>query len=405
MQRPAGAHRGQELLLVGERRRLEEHAGATHAAILLRIAATRRSGTLPPLRAIATALLLAAGLLLGPIPAAAQAAGPGVTLFINNIPRPIDIPGERFSGGMSIRALLAQYRIPLELVTFVNVTRVDSGQIALTQRDFGATIVDNGTTTRFVRGATTITATDDTGPLQISVNGGDMSVTASASRNRIEAGESVTFSVRVRFAPPGAQLSYKWDFNDGSAPVSGRSPTHVFKLGGDYQPRVTVSGTSGSTGRCATTCIGTDDVGVTVGEPEPQPTAPPGVPGGTGTGSGSETGSGSGSGGSGGTGSGSGSDPSGTAQPEPAAKPKPKPKPKPEKPFGVTISGVLINDTGETVEKLPGGTAAGAPEGRRQSTESDPPGGIQIPLAGLLAMGFVSLGALRERRGVKLRLA
>jgi hypothetical protein len=339
------------------------------------------------------------------MPAAAHAAGPGVTLFVNTIPRPIDLPGERFSGGMTIRALLRGMGIAPESVTFVNVTRVDSGQVALTQRDFGAMIIDNGKTTRFVRGATTITATADSGPLQVSVNGGDMSVIASASRNQIDAGQSVTFSVRVRFAPPGAQLSYEWDFNDGSPPVSGRSPTHVYKSGGDFQPRVTVSGTSGSTGRCATTCIGTDDVDVTVGDPEPQPvTTTPGVPGGNGTGAGSGAGTGSGQGGSGGTGSGTGSDPSGTPAPAPAAKPKPKPKPKPEKPFGVTISGVLINDTGEAVTKLPTGTAAGAAPGRRQ-TQGDAPGGIQIPLAGLLAMAFISLGALRERRGVKLRLA
>ena len=332
-----------------------------------------------------------------------------MTLFVNTIPRPIDLPGSRFAGGVSLRSLVSQVGVDPASVTFVNVTRDDAGQIALTRAQLGsARIVDDGTSTRFVHGSARITATSGTGPLQISVNGGDMSVIASASRNSIQADESVSFSARVRFAPPGAQLTFEWDFNDGSPPQRGRVVTHTYKFGGDYAARVTVTGTSGSTGRCATNCVGTDDVTVSVGEPPPPPPPPPpGVGGGTGDGSGtgSGTGAGTGRGGSGG-GAGSGSDPAGTTQTPAAPKPEPKPKPKPKpKPFGVTISGVLINDPGTVVKKLPNGSVAGAPSGRRATRAEDTEPAVELPLAAIAALVVFSMGALRERRGVRLRVA
>lgn len=371
----------------------------------------RALGSLRHLRAFVTRVLIAAGLMLGLMPAAAHAAGPGVTMYFNTIPRPVDYPGEQFSGGMTIRQLISDNGVDPASVTFVNVTRPDGGQIALTQSGLGAVIIDNGTTTRFVGGGQTVTATAATGPLQISVNGGDMVVVAAVNRSVIEEGQSVSLSARVRFAPPGAQLEFEWDFNDGTPPQSGRFVSHVYKTPGQYQARITVRGTSGSTGRCATGCVGVDDVDITVGEGLPEELPAPGTPGGTGTGSGSGAGSGSGQGGAGGTGSGTGTDPSGTEDeptpavtPEPKPEPKPKPAPKPEKPFGVPISGVLIDDIGAVVKKLPQGKEAGAAAGRRQS-ESSPPDGTEIQLAGLLALAFISLGALRERRGVRLRLA
>jgi len=146
------------------------------------------------LRAFVTTVVLAAVLALGLTPAAAQAAGPGATVYFNTIPGPVDVPGAQFSGGMTIRQLIANNGVDPASVTFVNVTRPDGGQVALTQGDLGAVIIDNGTTTRFVRGATTITATADTGPLQISVNGGDMVVVASVDRSTIEEGQSVSLS-------------------------------------------------------------------------------------------------------------------------------------------------------------------------------------------------------------------
>jgi hypothetical protein len=367
------------------------------------------------LRSIVTALLLCAGLTAGLLPATAYAAGPGATLFVNTDPRPIDLPGDSFAGGVSVRLLLEENGVDIAAVTFVTITRADGGLITLRRGDLASSssrFTDNGTTTRFVRrDGASVSATADTGPLQINVNGGDISVTASVDQSRVDAGATVTFSVRVHFAPPGAQLTYEWDFGDGSVPKRGIAVRHVYDAGSDYQARVTVRGSAGSTSRCATTCVGTDAVDVTVGDPPPQPATTTPSPG-SGTGDpnvpGSSNGTGGGGqGGSGGDASGTGTDPSAASKPAPAAKPEPKPepKPKPEKPFGVTISGVLIDDPGVVVSKLPSGTPAGAPKGPRHSGGGDSPGGIEIPLTGLLAMAFISLGALRERRGVRLRVA
>lgn len=348
---------------------------------------------------------------LGLMPAAAHAAGPGVTLFINTEPRPVEIPGARFAGGVSIRSLLQSAGLDPAGVTFVSIQRTDGASVPLTRADFGAVIIDNGTTTRFVRGSTRVTATADTGPLQINVNGGDITVVASVDRNRIQAGERVTLSARVRFGPPGAALSYEWDFNDGTLPERGQTVSHVYRFGGNYQPRVTVTGSGGSTGRCATECVGHDDVDVTVGEPPPKPPPTPGT-GGTGGGTGTGTGSGGGSGtGTGGTGGGAGAG-TGDAEttkpppaPEPEPEPKPKPKPKPEKPFGVTISGVLISDPGTRISKLPGGTPAGGSQGRRADRDAAADAALELPLTGIAALMVLSLGALRERRAVRLRVA
>lgn len=361
------------------------------------------------LRSIVTALLVVTGLALGLMPAAAHAAGPGVTLFINTEPRPVEIPGARFSGGVSIRSLLQSVGIDPAGVTFVNIQRTDGASVPLTQADFGAVIVDNGTATRFVRGATRVTATADTGPLQINVNGGDITVVASVSRNSIQAGERVTLSARVRFAPPGATLRYEWDFNDGTPPERGQTVSHVYEFGGSYQPRVTVTGSGGSTGRCSTECVGHDDVDVTVGEPPPEPTTPGtgGTGGGTGTGTGGGSGSGTGTGGGTGGGAGTGAGESQTAKPPPAAEPEPEPKPepRPKKPFGVTISGVLISDPGTRISKLPGGTPGGGTQGRRAERDADGDAALEIPLTGVGALMVLSLGALRERRAVRLRVA
>ncbi|MBW3652064.1 MAG: PKD domain-containing protein [Actinobacteria bacterium] len=352
------------------------------------------------LRAIVTALLLAAGLLAGPLAAAAQAAGPGVTLIVNGEPA-IDVPGARFAGGLSIRSLIAQYGgIDPATVTFVTITREDGSAETLKKGQLAAVITDDGRTTRF----RTISATARTGPLQVSVNGADtgISVTASVDRRRIQANESVTLSARVRFSPPGAALSFEWDFNDGSPPASGAVVTHVYTLGGNYAPRVSVTGTGGSTRRCATYCGGHDDVQVIVGEPPPPPppTPTPGsATGGAQGAGGAGRGGGGGQGGSGGgTGAGTGSDGSSAAR---SARPKPKPKPKPERPFGTTISGVLINELGARVRKLPGGTPAGE-KGPPATRGGDTDPGLALPATGLLALAAFSLGALRERRGVKL---
>jgi len=358
-------------------------------------------------------LLLSAGLMLGLMPAAAQAAGPGVTLFLTTNPTPIDLPGARFSGGQSISSLIAQNGVDPAGVTFVTVSRGDGGLVTLKRGQLGgAVIIDNGTTTRFVSGGGAggreeVTATNDSGPLQVNVNGGDISVVASVNRSEVQAGTSVTFSVRVRFGPPGAALSHEWDFGDGTPPERGKTVTHTYEFANNYQARVTVSGANGATGRCETSCAGTDDVEVTVGEPPEQPTTTTPAPGsGTGTSGTPGSSSGTGGGGQGGTGGGSGTGTTPSAEPDPApAAPEPKPPPPPKKPFGVPISGVLINDPGTTIKKLPSGESAGAAEGPRATRGGEDGNAIEIPISGALAVAFITLGALRERRGVKLRLA
>jgi hypothetical protein len=66
---------------------------------------------------------------------------------------------------------------------------------------------------------------------------------------------------------------------------------------------------------------------------------------------------------------------------------------------------VLINDKGTTVRKLPAGEPAGAAEGVRAVNGGDTPGSVPLGLGGLLAVGVMWVGALRERRDVRLRVA
>ena len=71
----------------------------------------------------------------------------------------------------------------------------------------------------------------------------------------------------------------------------------------------------------------------------------------------------------------------------------------------MTISGVLINDTGTTARKLPAGKPAGAAEGVRAVQGGDTPGSFPMGLAGCSRWPSMWVGALRERRDVKLRVA
>lgn len=373
-----------------------------------------------------------------------------MTLFVNTNPQPIDIPGSRFAAGdvppttytrraspgqagtkvtlrgLSLRALLEQNGVDPDSISFVNIIRGDGSQVTIPQADIAdpppfpegpALITDDGATTRFfrpVRGRYATNAKDEvyataaTGGLQIYVDGGDVSVVASVDRPTVSAGRSVTFSASVRYSPPGAQLTFEWDFGDGSPPQSGKRIKHVYEVGGNYQARVSARGTGGTTQRCATYCAGTDAVDVTVGAAPERPTTTVPNPG-SGTGDPNAPGSSAGTGGGGQGGSGGSSTGTGTGATSGKAKAKPKakkpPPPPPKKPFGVTISGVLIDDTGATVRKLPAGEPAGAPRGPREAAGGDSDRTLEIPLAGLAAFAVFSLGALRERRGVKLRIA
>ena len=208
--------------------------------------------------------------------------------------------------------------------------------------------------------------------LEVSVDGGDLVVRAKANRKRVKVGESVTFEAGVFQGPPSATYSFEWDFGDPSGPVTGKRVPYRPELAGVLFAQVAVRNLDPG---CTIRCNGTDQVEVEVGEAPEQPEATDrrwrqrharrrGL---VGRQRRRRTGGGAGGGG------GAGTNPGGeeTESPEPAeeAKPEPKPEPKPPppppaKPFGMTISGVLINDTGTTARKLPAGQARRRRRGR-----------------------------------------
>lgn len=380
------------------------------------------------MRAFRTALLLTAGLLLGPGVAVVH-AGPGITFRPKDAP-PLVLPGGQLRGmanlpartytlppdsstpgkkvtlaGVSIGSLLARGGISAQRV---QVVKKNGGSYVVTPANFGtAFVADSGSTTYFIRSQGGVlaefTETTDV-PLEVSVDGGDLAIRVTRSRKKIKVGESVTFGAKVRFGAPGTTYSYTWDYGEG--PVNGAQVTATAKVPGILFAQVDVRDTDPS---CTVRCGGTEQIQVEVGDVPEQPPAPTaGGPNGTAGGAGSS--GGTGGGGSGGSGGGSGSgtgtggeDSSATAKPAP--KPEPKPPPPPPKPFGETISGVLINDTGATVEKLPGGEPAGGAAGVRAVRGGETAGAFPLGLGGLLALAVMWVGALRERRSVRLRVA
>lgn len=373
-----------------------------------------------------TALLLTAGLLLGP-GAVVAFAGPGITFRPKNAP-PLVLPGGQLRGianlpartytlppdsatpgkkvtlaGVSIGSLLARGGISAERV---QVVKKNGGSYVVTPAHFGSAFVaDSGSTTYFIRSQGGIlaefTETTDV-PLEVSVDGGDLAIRVTRSRKKIKVGESVTFGAKVRFGAPGTTYSYTWDYGEG--PVNGAQVTATAKIPGILFAQVEVRDNDPT---CTVRCGGTEQIQVEVGDVPEQPPAPA-AGGANGTPGGGGSSGGTGGGGSGGSGSGSGTgtggeEPSPTAKPEP--KPEPEPPPPPPKPFGKTISGVLINDTGATVEKLPGGEPAGGAAGVRAVRGGETAGAFPLGLSGLLALFVMWVGALRERRGVRLRVA
>jgi hypothetical protein len=80
------------------------------------------------------------------------------------------------------------------------------------------------------------------------------------------------------------------------------------------------------------------------------------------------------------------------------------------RPSGLVVTGILLAGQGAAVtqQQIPKAATerpAGRPKGvqaARGAPQDDP---VRIPAAALLSLLVVSLGALRERRGVKLRHA
>jgi len=219
----------------------------------------------------------------------------------------------------------------------------------------------------------------------------------------------------VREPPPGASFSYVWSFDDGQS-ATGQTVTHRYTSAGDYQPRVEVTGSGGNNARCSSSCGGPGRVDVTVTGRERSPDETQGTALGGGT-----AGGGSGTGGTGtGTGTGSGSGLTGGAaggspasrQRRPTAQRAQRPEPRssfssdPASGAGKTIiEGLLLQGTGRQLAgSLPQGSSGGTPK-PAQGTPGTAGEASQIASGFLLALAIISMGALQERRRVRLRLA
>lgn len=377
------------------------------------------------MRAIRRALLLAVALLLAAAPAAV--AGPGITFYpkagpvlelsggqiaqiANTAARTYTLPPEAEQAGrkvtlrgLSIGALVARSG---QSAQRVQVVKRNGGSVAVTPANFSTAIIsDDGTTTRYFRssGGVLIDYIETTDiPLEVSVDGGDLVVKAKANRKKVKVGESVTFEATVSGGKPGVAYSFVWDFGEG--PVNGKRVSYSPDLPGVLFAQVEVRDPDPG---CTLRCGGTEQVQVEVGEAPEQPDdlaagGANGAPGAAGSSGGTGGGGTGGSGGGGGAGAGTAT---GEEERAAAGKPEAEPPPPPPKPFGETISGVLIEDTGSTLRKLPGGEPAGGAEGVRAVRGGETASGFPLGLTGLLALAMMWVGALRERRGVRLPVA
>jgi hypothetical protein len=363
-------------------------------------------------------------------------------------------PGRKVTaGGMSIRALLERAGVSVFLLSRIAISRGDGSDLVLTRADLTrgfpegpALVSDTGASTRVfrpVRNARDVNVRDDFdsggAPLLIRVDDATaLAVQASADPTQVRAGKDVTFTARVLSPPPGG-LTYHWEFGDGSS-AAGQTVKHSFDIALDKQVQVTV------TGNCATFCQGLDSVSVRVGNPRPGPDAPGATNPGSGTGNPLAPGAGTGSGAGGPGGTGGGNVPGGTgadvqstlnelerqraaeraanqalldaaakrrrdAARRQAAADLAQRRVSPAevtRPSGLTITGILLAGQGEA---LPGGlpplpsTPAGAPKGEQAARGTSIAGAPSVPGSVAVALFVIALGALRERRLVKLRTA
>ena len=341
-----------------------------------------------------------------------------------------EAPGERGRPitlrGLSISGLLSLGGFNPRAVSNISVVGGDGPLITLTGPEINnppfpqgpALVSDSGGTTTFFKparngaGQSFLVRSVPGTPLEIQVDGGSLlSVEVTATPTTAKVGQPVTLRARVRFAPPGASLTFTWNFDDGSPSESGQTVTHAFKYSSDFEPLVQVEGSGGS--QCSPSCGGPGKVRVQITGETREPDQTPGTPNGGGTGGtgsgGSGTGAGSGDGTSGAAGSGSQS--GSAARKPPALRPE---RPEADERFssdptsgaGKTIvQGILLAGSGSTIEGgLPGGASAGSPKPATGVTgTAEDPSTILISVA--LALAFVLLGALRERRNVRLRVA
>lgn len=376
--------------------------------------------------------------------AASALAGPGVILKQNGAdPRPVqgsaiaaaantggtytnrEQPGDRGTPitlrGLSISGLLSLGGFNPRAVSNVSVVGGDGPLITLTGPEINnppfpqgpALVSDSGGTTTFFKpardgaGQSFLVKSVPGTPLEIQVDGGSLlSVEVTATPSTAKVGETVTLKARIRFAPPGASFTFSWNFDDGES-GSGQTVTHAYTYSSDFEPLVQVEGAGGS--QCSPRCGGPGKVRVQITGEKRKPDEAPGTAGGGAGGTGSG-GSGTGAGGgdaTGGTGSGSGS----AARKPPALRPE---RPESNEKFSsdplsgagrTIVQGILLAGSGSAIEGgLPGAAASGSPKPDVgvPGTLDDP---ATIPVTIALALAMVLLGALRERRNVRLRVA
>lgn len=316
--------------------------------------------------------------------------------------------------GLSVRGLLRLAGFDPDAVDFISIVRPDGPLVTLRRDDFAepspfpegpALVADVPGGTRYlrpVRGPGSTNARESfvtSAPLDVQVDGGALlAVRASASPRRTSTNRTVSFSARVSRPPPGATLSYTWNFGDGTQAI-GASVTHQYTQEGEFQAQVVANGSGGSTEACPESCGGAATVSVRVGKPRTSP-RPDTTQGSTGANPNSQGsgGSGSGTGGSGsGTGAGSGG---GSASP----KTRPQAPRAPRAAPADTITGVLLADSGTALKSsLPTLGSAGAAGAGDASAGSQ--GGGKLGGSIALTLVLIALGALHERRGGRLRVA
>jgi hypothetical protein len=354
--------------------------------------------------------------------------------------------------GMSVASVLARAGVDTSSIRRVAISRVDGGDLVLTRADLSEPspfkegpplITDSGGGTRVfrpVRNSRDLNARDDittvtSGPLLIRVDDAtSIPVSASATPAQVRTGRDVRFTAKVRGGPPG--LTFHWDFGDGSTD-EGQTVTHSFDVALDQQVLVTV------TGNCATFCQGLDSVSVRVGDPRKGPDAP----GATNPGSGSGnplapgSGTGTGAGGPGGSGGGDVAGATGEASTQAvvrelarqraaekarrdavvkrqrdaarrrAAADREARRVSPAevtRPSGVTITGILLAGQGAAISgslPAPKAAPAGSPKGTQAARGTSIAAAPSIPGSVALAILVIAMGALRERRLVRLRTA
>lgn len=399
-----------------------------------------RKRTRPPAgwirRAAAAALLSVVALLgAGAVPAL---AGPGVVLKQRNSD-PQTVPGGQIAAnadsagtytvreglddepqkislrGLSMRGLLSLAGFNPGAVTYVSVVGGDGPLITLTGPEINSgqgLISDSGGVTRFVKparsgGTAQLVSSVPGTPLEIQVDGGGLlAVEATATPTSAKVGETIRFTARVKFAT--ANYTYTWSFDDGGGGSSGATTSHKFTYGGDFQPQVTVRGVGGPD--CTPSCGGVGKVRVRIIGQQRRPEDPQGVPGASGPGGVGTGGTGTGAGSGSGSGGSAGGEATGSRKAPPLRAERPEAQSKfssdPQSGIGKTIvSGILLAGQGSAISGgLPGGSPSGSAKPREgvQGVVEEPSG---VLFSVVLALGAIMLGALRERRRVRLRVA